>query len=51
MDVIVGYPDLQGFAALGSGNAGRPSRFMKNSVSRRLDFPERWMEKTAPNAY
>jgi GNAT superfamily N-acetyltransferase len=50
MEVIVNHPDLQGFRrwVLATKDA---HRLYEKFEFTGLKFPERWMEKTAPNAY
>jgi GNAT superfamily N-acetyltransferase len=50
MDVIVGYPDLQGLRRWVLATRDAHSLYKKFGFAA-LRFPERWMEKTAPNAY
>ena len=50
MDVIVSHPDLQGFRRWILATKDAHTLYEKFGFSG-LRFPERWMEKTAPNAY
>ena len=50
MDVIVGYPDLQNLRRWVLATRDAHALYEKFGFAS-LRFPERWMEKTAPNAY
>lgn len=50
MDVIVNYPDLQNLRRWILATRDAHSLYEKSGFAA-LRFPERWMEKTAPNAY
>jgi GNAT superfamily N-acetyltransferase len=50
MDVIVNHPDLQGFRRWILATRDAHALYEKFGFSS-LKFPERWMEKCAPNAY
>jgi GNAT superfamily N-acetyltransferase len=50
MDVIVGYPDLQGLRRWVLATRDAHGLYAKFEFSE-LRHPERWMEKTAPDAY
>jgi GNAT superfamily N-acetyltransferase len=50
MDVIVNQPDLQGFRRWVLATKDAHTLYEKFGFAA-LRFPERWMEKTAPNAY
>jgi GNAT superfamily N-acetyltransferase len=50
MDVIVGYPDLQDLRRWILATRDAHALYEKFGFAA-LRFPERWMEKTAPNAY
>lgn len=50
MDVIVNHPDLQGFRRWILATRDAHTLYEKFGFAG-LRFPERWMEKCAPNAY
>lgn len=50
METIVNHPELQGFRRWLLATRDAHSLYEKYEFSA-LRFPERWMEKTAPNAY
>jgi len=50
MDVIVNHPDLQGFRRWILATRDAHTLYEKFGFDG-LRFPERWMEKTAPDAY
>lgn len=50
MDVIVNYPDLQNLRRWVLATRDAHALYEKFGFAE-LRFPERWMEKTAPNAY
>jgi GNAT superfamily N-acetyltransferase len=50
MDVIVNYPDLQNLRRWILATRDAHALYEKYEFAA-LRFPERWMEKTAPNAY
>ena len=50
MEIIIGHPDLQGFRRWILATKDAHALYEKFGFDR-LGFPERWMEKTAPNAY
>lgn len=50
MEVIVNHPDLQGFRRWVLATKDAHKLYEKFGFTD-LKFPERWMEKTAPNAY
>ena len=50
MKTIVGHPDLQGFRRWILATKDAHALYEKFEFAE-LRFPERWMEKTAPNAY
>ncbi len=50
MDVLVGHPDLQGFRRWVLATRDAHKLYEKFGFTG-LKFPERWMEKAAPNAY
>ena len=50
MEVIINHPDLQGFRRWILATRDAHALYEKFGFSG-LKFPERWMEKTAPNAY
>ncbi len=50
MEVIINHPDLQGFRRWILATKDAHSLYEKFEFTA-LKFPERWMEKTAPNAY
>jgi GNAT superfamily N-acetyltransferase len=50
MQVMVDYPDLQGLRRWVLATKDAHGLYEQYEFSR-LKFPERWMEKTAPNAY
>ncbi len=50
MEVIINHPDLQGFRRWILATRDVHSLYEKFGFTA-LKFPERWMEKTAPNAY
>ena len=50
METIVDHPDLQGFRRWILATLDAHSLYEKFGFAA-LRFPERWMEKTAPNAY
>ena len=50
MEVIINHPDLQGFRRWILATKDAHTLYEKFEFSA-LRFPERWMEKTAPNAY
>lgn len=50
MEVIVNHPDLQGFRRWVLATKDAHTLYEKYEFAP-LRFPERWMEKTAPNAY
>ncbi|CAN5415174.1 GNAT family N-acetyltransferase [soil metagenome] len=50
MEVIINHPDLQGFRRWILATKDAHTLYQKFEFSA-LRFPERWMEKTAPNAY
>lgn len=50
MEVIVNHPDLQGFRRWVLATKDAHALYEKYEFAP-LRFPERWMEKTAPNAY
>lgn len=50
MQVIINHPDLQGFRRWILATKDAHSLYEKFEFSA-LRFPERWMEKTAPDAY
>lgn len=50
METIINHPDLQGFRRWILATKDAHELYEKFDFTR-LKFPERWMEKTAPNAY
>jgi GNAT superfamily N-acetyltransferase len=50
METIVGHPELQGFRRWVLATRDAHALYEKFEFTA-LKFPERWMEKTAPNAY
>ena len=50
MDTIVSHPELQGFRRWVLATKDAHTLYEKFGFAA-LRFPERWMEKTAPNAY
>ncbi len=50
MQVIINHPDLQGFRRWILATRDAHALYEKFDFTA-LKFPERWMEKTAPNAY
>jgi GNAT superfamily N-acetyltransferase len=50
MEVITGHPDLQGFRRWVLATKDAHALYEKFGFTA-LKFPERWMEKAAPNAY
>lgn len=50
METIVSHPDLQGFRRWILATKDAHTLYEKFDFAA-LKFPERWMEKTAPNAY
>ena len=50
MEVIVSHPDLQNFRRWILATKDAHALYEKFGFTQ-LKFPERWMEKTAPNAY
>lgn len=50
METIIGHPDLQGFRRWILATKDAHTLYEKFEFAA-LRFPERWMEKTAPNAY
>lgn len=50
MEVIVNHPDLQGFRRWVLATKDAHALYEKFGFTK-LKFPERWMEKAAPNAY
>ena len=50
METIINHPDLQGFRRWILATKDAHELYEKFDFTR-LNFPERWMEKTAPNAY
>jgi GNAT superfamily N-acetyltransferase len=50
MEVIVSHPELQNFRRWILATKDAHSLYEKFGFTK-LKFPERWMEKTAPNAY
>lgn len=50
MEVIISHPDLQGFRRWILATKDAHTLYEKFGFDG-LRFPERWMEKTAPNAY
>ena len=50
MEVIIDHPDLQGFRRWVLATKDAHTLYEKFGFTR-LKFPERWMEKAAPNAY
>ena len=50
MEVIINHPDLQGFRRWILATKDAHGLYEKFGFTD-LRFPERWMEKTAPNAY
>ena len=50
MQVIIDHPDLQGFRRWLLATKDAHTLYEKFDFTS-LKFPERWMEKTAPNAY
>jgi GNAT superfamily N-acetyltransferase len=50
MDVIINHPDLQGFRRWILATKDAHTLYEKFGFDN-LRFPERWMEKTAPDAY
>ena len=50
MDAIVSHPDLQGFRRWVLATKDAHTLYEKFGFAP-LRFPDRWMEKTAPNAY
>src|SRR5688572_23958194 len=50
MEVIINHPDLQGFRRWVLATKDAHTLYEKFGFTD-LKFPERWMEKTAPNAY
>jgi len=50
METIIGHPELQGFRRWVLATRDAHGLYEKFEFTA-LKFPERWMEKTAPNAY
>ena len=50
METIIGHPELQGFRRWVLATRDAHALYEKFEFTA-LKFPERWMEKTAPNAY
>jgi GNAT superfamily N-acetyltransferase len=50
MDVIINHPDLQNFRRWILATRDAHTLYEKTGFTA-LKFPDRWMEKTAPNAY
>lgn len=50
MEIILAHPDLQGFRRWILATRDAHALYEKFGFTA-LKFPERWMEKTAPNAY
>ena len=50
MEIIISHPDLQGFRRWILATRDAHALYEKFGFAA-LRFPERWMEKTAPNAY
>ncbi|HXG85972.1 MAG TPA: GNAT family N-acetyltransferase [Pyrinomonadaceae bacterium] len=50
METIINHPDLQGFRRWILATRDAPALYEKFGFTA-LEFPDRWMEKAAPNAY
>jgi GNAT superfamily N-acetyltransferase len=50
MDVIIGHPELQNFRRWVLATKDAHTLYEKYGFTA-LKYPERWMEKAAPNAY